>query len=259
CREMVRIAVIGSGGWGKNHVRVLNEVDALAAVCDANRERMQLYSKKYRVPGYESLDSLLKKEELDGVTICTPASTHFAIASKVLGEGLNTFVEKPMTTTSSDGESLIEMARKARKILTVGFIERFNPSISDLKKMFAEGRLGAPILLEFHRENRRGDVLDVGIVKDASVHDIDTARWLFGEEPRVVFGRVGNVKSDNEDFAASMMGFSEQRTAFITTNWVTPARVRTLEAVFTLAGVSQFVVMKAVLCSLKPIMIAAKS
>ncbi|TLX93546.1 MAG: Gfo/Idh/MocA family oxidoreductase, partial [Thaumarchaeota archaeon] len=107
---------------------------------------------------------------------CTPASTHFAIASKVLGEGLNTFVEKPMTTTSKDGESLIEMARKARKILTVGFIERFNPSISDLKKMFTEGRLGAPILLEFHRENRRGDVLDVGIVKDASVHDIDTAR-----------------------------------------------------------------------------------
>src|SRR5437867_585514 len=122
---MVRIAVIGIGGWGKNHVRVLNELDALAAVCDANRERMQLYSKKYRV-----------------------------------------------------------------------------------------------------------DVLDVGIVKDASVHDIDTARWLFGEEPRVVFARVGNVKSDNEDFAAIMLGFGEQRTAFITTNWVTPARVRTLEAVF---------------------------
>jgi UDP-N-acetylglucosamine 3-dehydrogenase len=229
---MVRIAVIGIGGWGKNHVRVLNELDALAAVCDANSERMLLYSKKYRVPGYDSVDSMLKKEKLDGVTICTPASTHFVIASKVLGEGLNTFVEKPMTTTSSDGESLIEVAKKARKVLTVGFIERFNPPISELKKMIKEGRLGAPILLEFHRENRRGDVLDVGIVKDASVHDIDTARWLFGEEPRLVFARVGNVKSENEDFAAIMLGFSEQRTAFITTNWVTPARVRTLEAVF---------------------------
>jgi UDP-N-acetylglucosamine 3-dehydrogenase len=229
---MVRIAVIGVGGWGKNHVRVLNELDALAAVCDANGERMQLYSKKYRVPGYGGVDSMLKKEKLDGVTICTPASTHFAIASKVLGEGLNAFVEKPMTTTSKDGESLIEVAKKARKILTVGFIERFNPPISELKKIIKEGRLGAPILLELHRENRRGDVLDVGIVKDASVHDIDTARWLFGEEPRVVFARVGNVKSENEDFAAIMLGFGEQRTAFITTNWVTPARVRTLEAVF---------------------------
>src|SRR2546428_5032855 len=147
---MVRIAVIGIGGWGKNHVRVLNELDALAAVCDANRERMQLYSKKYRVPGYESVDSMVKQEKFDGVTICTPASTHFAVASKVLGEGLHTFVEKPMTTTSKDGESLIEVARKARKILRVGFIERVNASLSDLKRRVAEGRLGAPILVEFH-------------------------------------------------------------------------------------------------------------
>src|SRR5713226_9612249 len=103
---MVRIAVIGIGGWGKNHVRVLNELDALAAVCDANRERMQLSSKKYRVPGYESVDSMLKKEKFDGVTICTPASTHFAIASKVLGERRITNKKKPMTTDTKDGESI---------------------------------------------------------------------------------------------------------------------------------------------------------
>src|SRR2546428_3534857 len=137
---MVRIAVIGSGGGEKNHVRVLNERDALAAVCDANRERMQLYSKKYRVPGYESVDSMVKKEKLDGVTICPPASTHFAIASKVLGESLNTFGEKPMTTTSTDGESLIGGAKKARTALTVAFIERRSPPISDLKRMITEGR-----------------------------------------------------------------------------------------------------------------------
>src|SRR2546428_13421597 len=137
-----------------------------------------------------------RRENPDGLAMCPPASTHFAIASKVLGEGLNTFVEKPMTTTSKDGESLIEVAKKARKVLTVGFIERFNPPISDLKRMITEGRLGAPILLEFHRGDRRGDGPDVGIVKDASVHAIDTARRLFGEEPPVVFPRGGNGKSD---------------------------------------------------------------
>src|SRR5712691_10621725 len=135
---MVRIAVIGIGGWGKNHVRVLNELDALAAVCDADRERMQLYSRKYRVPGYENVDSMLKKEKLDGVTICTPASTHFAIASRVIGEGLNTFLEIPITTSSSDGDSLIDVAKKARNFLTVAFIESFNPPISELKKIIKE-------------------------------------------------------------------------------------------------------------------------
>jgi UDP-N-acetylglucosamine 3-dehydrogenase len=232
--KMVKVGVIGTGGWGKNHVRVLNELDSLAAVCDMDRERMELYSKKYRVPGYTSVDEMVSREKLDAVTICTPASTHVGIALKTLEEGLHTFVEKPMTTTSADGERLIEAARKANRILTVGFIERFNPPITELKRTISDGKMGDPILLEFRRENRRGEgITDVGIVKDASVHDIDTARWLFAEEPRVVFARVGSVKSKNEDFATIMLGFSGHRTAFLITNWVTPNRVRTLTAVFS--------------------------
>ena len=229
----VRIGVVGTGGWGKNHVRVLNEMESLAAVCDKDADRMRLFSKKYRVPGYLSIDDMIAKEKLDGVTVCTPASTHFAVASKTLEGGLHTFVEKPMTTSVQDAEKLIQVAKKSNRALTVGFIERFNPAIIDLKKMIVQKKLGDPILLEFHRENRRGDsIVDVGIVKDASVHDIDTARWLFNVDPKVVFARVGAVKSKNEDFASIVMGFSGQRTAFLMTNWVTPNRVRTLTAVF---------------------------
>jgi UDP-N-acetylglucosamine 3-dehydrogenase len=206
----------------------------LAAICDTNNERKEFFSKKFEVPGYDSVERMLKQEKLDGVTICTPASTHFAIASKTLEAGLHTFVEKPMTTTALEGESLIDLSKKTRRILTVGFIERFNPPISDLKNKIRNKEFGELILLEFHRENRRGEnVFDVGIVKDASVHDIDTARWLFAEDPKMVFARVGTVKSDKEDFAAIMLGFGDQRTAFLTSNWVTPKRVRTLTAVFT--------------------------
>ncbi len=226
--------MVGTGGWGKNHVRVLNEIGCLAAVCDKDKERLDLYSKKYRVPGYSSLDEMVRKEKLDAVTTCTPASTHFQIAAQALAAGLHTFVEKPMTTTVEEAQDLIEAAKKANRTLTVGFIERFNPPISELKKTIAGGRLGELILLEFHRENRRGEnIADVGIVKDASVHDIDTARWLFAEEPKTVFARVGSVTSKNEDYAAIVMGFSERKTAFLATNWVTPNRVRTLSAVFT--------------------------
>ena len=233
---MPRIGVIGTGGWGKNHVRVFNELQVLGAVCDLDKERLEKYSKSYHVPGYSSIDEMLTREKLDAVTICTPASTHFQIASKALEAGLNVFVEKPMTTTAVDGEALIEAARKAKKILTVGFIERFNPPITELKKMIQEGRMGELILLEFHRENKRGaNIADVGIVKDASVHDIDTACWLFGEEPRSVYSRVGAhfVPLEHEDFATILLGFSGQKTAFIVTNWITPNRVRTLSAVFS--------------------------
>ena len=225
---------MGTGGWGKNHVRVLNEIGSLAALCDVDRSRADLYSKKYRVAGYTSVEEMSKKEGLDAVTICTPPSAHFAIASQTLAAGLHTFVEKPMTTTAADAERMIDLAKSNNRALTVGFIERFNPPISELKKTIQTGSMGDLILLECHRENRRGEnVGDVGIVKDASVHDIDTARWLFAENPSTVFARVGAVKSKSEDFAAILMGFSGRKTAFLTTNWVTPNRVRTLSAVFT--------------------------
>jgi UDP-N-acetylglucosamine 3-dehydrogenase len=233
---MSRVGVVGTGGWGKNHLRVLNELDCLAAFCDVDRSRVEAYSKKYRVPGYASLEEMMKRERLDAVTICTPASTHFAIASKTLAAGLHTLVEKPFATNPTDAERLIEEAKNANRTLTVGFIERFNPPISELKRMISRKELGELLLLEFHRENKRGDnILDVGIVKDASVHDVDTACWLFESSPKVVFARVGKVLEplQNEDFATILLGFSGQKTAFLVTNWVTPNRVRTLSAVFT--------------------------
>jgi len=233
---MTRIGVVGTGGWGKNHVRVLDELQCLAAVCDMSAERANLYSEKFRVPGYTSVETMLRKEKLDGATICTPASTHLSVASQVLDSGVHAFVEKPMTTSVKDGELLMEKARSAGRSVTVGFIERFNPPITALKQTISEGKLGEPILLEFHRENRRGDnISDVGIVKDASVHDIDTACWLFGEAPKVVYARVGamHVPLEHEDFATILLGFSGQKTAFLVTNWITPNRVRTLSAVFS--------------------------
>jgi predicted dehydrogenase len=231
---LTRIAVIGTGGWGKNHVRVLSELGALVAVCDLDRERAESNAKKYGIKAYGDIDEMVRSESLDGVTIATPASTHFRVASKTLEAGINSFVEKPMTSTVKEGEELIKIAEKAGKILTVGFIERFNPAISELKKITREGTLGRPILFEYHRENRRSDTItDVGVVKDASVHDIDTARWLFGEEPKSVYARVGSVMGKNEDIATILLGFGDERTAFITTNWVTPMRVRQLNAVFT--------------------------
>jgi UDP-N-acetylglucosamine 3-dehydrogenase len=233
---MTKVGVVGVGGWGKNHVRVLNDLHALGAICDMSRERSETFSKNFHVPGYTSLEEMLKKEKLDAVNICTPASTHFAMASQALAAGVHTFVEKPMTTTVKDGEALIEAANKAKKILTVGFIERFNPPIGELKQMISVGKMGEPFLLEFHRENRRGEnISDVGIVKDASVHDIDTACWLFGEVPKVVFARAGavSVPLEHEDFAAILLGFTGRKTAFLAANWITPNRVRTLSTVFT--------------------------
>ncbi len=230
-----RIGVVGAGGWGKNHLRVLNELGVLTCLCDVDPARASFWSAKYHCKSYTDLDKMLDSEKVDAVNVCTPTSTHFHIASKVLNKGINVFVEKPMTTNSSEGTRLLEIVRDKDLFLTVGFIERFNPAVIDAKKAIKEKTLGEPLLLEFHRENKwAGNINDVGIVADTSVHDIDTARWLFDEEPYVVFARVGNVISESkEDFAAITLGFVKEKSAFIVSNWVTPKRLRQLAVVCT--------------------------
>jgi UDP-N-acetylglucosamine 3-dehydrogenase len=229
----IRVGVVGTGGWGKNHLRVFNEMGILACLCDIDPARAQSWSTKYECKGYVDVDKMLDSEKLDAVTICTPTVTHFSVASKVLGRKINAFVEKPMTATSAEGTRLSEIAKDSGKFLTVGFIERFNPAVVEAKRAIKEKLLGEPLLLEFHRESRwAGRITDVGIVADTAVHDIDTARWLFDEEPKVVFARVGNVLSaTREDFAAITLGFEESKTAFLVSNWVTPKRQRQLSVV----------------------------
>ncbi len=76
-------------------------------------------------------------------------------------------------------------------------------------------------------------VKDIGIIYDTSVHDIDTAMFLFGETPKVVFARAGSKFHAFEDFATIMLGFEGQKVAIIASNWLTPKKVRTFSAVCT--------------------------
>jgi UDP-N-acetylglucosamine 3-dehydrogenase len=238
--KQVKVGVVGTGGWGKNHLRVFSELGALACLCDIDSERANAWAQKYRCKPYNSVDDMISSEELDAVTVCTPTTTHFEIASKVLRKGIHAFVEKPMTRTSEEGQKLVEIAQDSGRFLTVGFIERFNPAVVDAKATINSSSLGDPLLLEFHRENKwEGRITDVGIIPDTSVHDIDSARWLLDEEPTVVFARAGNVLSETrEDFAVITLGFEKRKSAFIMSNWVTPKRLRQLAVVCTKGVIS---------------------
>ena len=235
----MKIVQIGTGGWGKNHTRILSQLGVLVAVCDADSQKSKEYGKKYSVNHYTSLDELLSTEEFDGAFVVTPTSTHTAITQKLLEAKKHVFVEKPMTYKSEDGQNLAKIAEKNKVILTCGYIERFNPAVDVVKKMVREGKYGDLVMLEFHRENRMPlHIKDVGIIYDTSVHDIDTANWLFDEMPQVVFARAGKIKHEHEDFTSIMLGYKNDKVAIITSNWITPKKLRKFNAVCTDAIIS---------------------
>ena len=235
----MKIVQIGAGGWGKNHTRVLSELGVLVAVCDADSQKSKEYGEKYSVNYYESLDELLTSEEFDGAFVVTPTSTHSEITKKLLEAKKHVFVEKPMTYKSEDGDRLAKLAEKNKVILTCGYIERFNPAVDVVKKIVKEKKFGELVMLEFHRENRMPlHIKDVGIIYDTSVHDIDTANWLFDDMPQVVFARAGRIKHEHEDFASIMLGYKNDKVAIISSNWITPKRVRKFNAVCTDARIS---------------------
>jgi len=230
----MKIVQIGTGGWGKNHARILSQLGKLSAVCDVNPQRSKEYGEKYSVNHYESFDDLLISEEFDGAFVVTPTSSHLEIATKLLEAKKHVFVEKPMTYNSEDGKKLVNLAVKNKVVLTCGYIERFNPVVKLVKKYVKEKKFGELIMLEFHRENRMPlHIKDVGIIYDTAVHDIDTANWLFDDIPHVVFARAGKIKHEHEDFASIMLGYKNDKIAIISSNWITPKKVRTFSAVCT--------------------------
>jgi len=225
---------IGTGGWGKNHTRVLSQLGVLAAVCDINEKRGKEYAEKYSVKFYDTVKKLLDSEPFDVAFVCTPTSTHSEIATQLLNEQKNVFIEKPMTYLSEEGEGLLNLAKEKKVILTCGYIERFNPAVNLVKEYVNSKKYGDLVMLEFHRESRMPPhIKDVGIIYDTAVHDIDTAMWLFDDTPEVVFARAGKIYHENEDFASIMLGFKDNKVAIISSNWITPTRVRKFNAVCT--------------------------
>lgn len=230
----MKIAQIGVGGWGKNHARILSQLGVLVAVCDLDQAKAKEVGQKYGINHYNSIDTMIDSETADAVFVCTPTSTHFDIASKLIQKKKSVFIEKPMTYKSEEGIRLSDLAKKNGVILTCGYIERFNPAVEAVKQTVKSKKYGDLIMLEFHRENRMPlHIKDVGIIYDTSVHDIDTAMWLFDDIPQVVFARSGRIRHEHEDFATIMLGFKDNKVAVISSNWITPTRVRHFNAVCT--------------------------
>ena len=251
--KKIGVAVIGVGFWGRNHARVYMEIPEaeLIGVCDINSERAKETAEKYGVEAYADSRKLLKRNDVDAVSICTWTTTHAKETIKALKAGKHVLVEKPIASTVKEAKQMVQMAEREELILMTGFIERFNPGIERVIKTINGSSVGEIVSATARRVSQWPERIgDVGVVKDSAIHDIDMMRYIFGEDPKNVFAKAGKLKHKRfEDYAQIMLTFSHGKTAFIEANWLTPYRIRKLivtgsKGIVTLDYLSQEIVIE---------------
>jgi UDP-N-acetylglucosamine 3-dehydrogenase len=232
--KKVRTAVIGTGFWGKNHARVYKELaeTELLAICDIDAERASNVAKQLGVTPYNSVEKLLKKEDIEAVSVCTWSTSLAKEATKAVENGKHVLVEKPMAANTKQAEKLLAASEKMGVHLTVGFLMRFIPGLQHMKKAVENKSIGELVCATAKRVSQWPERIgDVGVVKDTAIHDIDVMLYLFNQDPIAVYAKTGNMRYKKfEDYAQIMLTFEGGKSAFIESNWLTPYKTRILIA-----------------------------
>ncbi|WP_024953767.1 Gfo/Idh/MocA family oxidoreductase [Sulfurospirillum arcachonense] len=221
---MVKVALIGLGSMGQNHYRVLKSLTGfeITALCDIQQ------TKEYAEPFYTDLDEMLEKAECDAVVIVVPTFLHKEVAIKCLKKGKHLFIEKPVASTVEEAHEILKVAKENDARVCVGYIERFNPVVEQLKNELADTEIYSIGITRVGPFPPR--IADVGILTDLSVHDIDLIRYITGKEIKnTSIYKSQKIHNHHEDNAILSFELEDEVVASITTNWLTPFRKRTIE------------------------------
>ncbi|MEM4789946.1 MAG: Gfo/Idh/MocA family oxidoreductase [Thermofilum sp.] len=222
----VSVAVVGAGRWGVNHVRVLSELRGSRIekvyVVDENPSRAREVAAKYQCDGwFTSISDLVGSgHKVDAAVVAVPTALHYSVAAAIV-EKMDLLVEKPLAASPEEGLELVKRARKAGKLLMVGHIERFNPTVHEVKIRAEE--LGGPLSIEAKRLGpgpAKSYTLNLGVAHDLLVHDVDVANFIIGTPPT----RVYAITARQEDYpyeveVQALYEYQEGVTAFLVASW----------------------------------------
>jgi len=229
----IRVAVVGSGYWGKNHVRVMNELGALTHVCDAECEALSRVGQTYpQVVCTDCYEDILSSPDIQGVVLATPAVTHFQLALAALKAGKDVLVEKPLALNVQEGRHLVDVASRQGAILMVGHILLYHPAVIKLKEIVDAGELGKIQYISSNRLSLGKVRNEENILWSFAPHDISVILHLLEEAPAKVRA-VGysHLQKDIEDVTVSTLDFASGAGAHIYVSWMNPFKEQRLVVV----------------------------
>lgn len=222
--KTLRVAVVGAGAFGRNHVRAISEMEGveLAAVVDIDASKAELLAAEFSAKATGELAELFGN--VDAAVVATPTVTHEALATRLMEAGIDVLVEKPIADSSSAGERLTRLAEERGRILQVGHLERFNPAVTAL-----EGALTVPLFFEVHRLSLfTPRSLDVDVVLDLMIHDLDIVLSFTNAMPEEIRAAGISVLSNRVDIANVRLAFAGGCVANLTASRVSTEKVRKL-------------------------------
>jgi predicted dehydrogenase len=227
----LRVAVVGTGAFGRNHLRVLRELEsagrdvALVAAVDPDAARAEEATKQYGIPVFATIEELLKADlKLDAAIVAVPTVKHHEVAAALLDAGLDLLVEKPLAANLTEADDLIARAERGGRILQPGHLERFNPAV-----LAVEANLKRPMFFEAHRLSVfTPRALDVDVVLDLMIHDLDIVLTFAKSEVREVRAVGLPILSPKVDIANVRVEFESGCVSNFTASRVSTERVRKL-------------------------------
>ncbi len=222
---MMKIAIIGLGAMGKNHYRILKELEESATIvglCDA------VTLEGYSEPCYTDVEEMLEHTKPDAVIIATPTFLHKEVALQCIERGIHIFIEKPAAASVEDARIILEASQAKGVRSCVGHVERFNPVVQALQEELKDREIYTISITRVGPFPPR--IADVGVLTDLSVHDIDLMRFITHREIKnqAIF-KSQKIHNHHEDNAVLNFELDDHIIANILTNWLTPFKKRVIE------------------------------
>ena len=223
----LRVGLFGLGRMGRNHLRVLSmlkRVDLMVAF-DVN----PLAEASALAAGVPFLSCLPERDlAIEAAIICTPTSTHVEMVHALLARGVRQFfIEKPLADSLAGASAITEACTAAGATLQVGFIERFNTAVQELKKIAA--RSECVVSMDFTRTNRVSSrITDVDVITDMMIHDIDLALHLNGSVTEI--SAHGFCRGPMIDLASALLTHKNGRFSRIHASRITEKKIRMIQA-----------------------------
>ena len=228
-----KIAVIGSGYWGKNLIRNYHKLNVLELICDNNEIVLEKFKSQYpSVKTCLAFNEVLTCRDIQGVVIATPAETHFTLAREALLAGKHVYVEKPLVLAEPEAEELIALAQQNKRILMVGHLLQYHPVFVKLKQLAGSGALGRINYIYSNRLNLGKIRREENILWSFAPHDISMILTLADEEPEFVQAVGGNYLHQKiADVTTTHLEFTSGLKAHIFVSWLHPFKEQKLVVV----------------------------